>query len=102
MRGFETNKFMVYEWKLVIFKTNKRNKGRTWHHCLVEKCGYKTHVQDRMKKHEEKHTKDSPINNYETYYKSCLRFIARKEFWKLAKKHNSSLKMFKALVKDFI
>ena len=38
----------------------KRKKGRTWYHCLVGNCGYKTHVQDRMKKHEEKHTKDPP------------------------------------------
>ena len=105
----------------------KRKKGRIWHHCLVEKCGYKTHVQDRMKKHQEKHTKDPPIKNvfscdgcgFKTnvrsrimrHTKSCLRFIALKQrvvpivknsgLTKIAMKHNISLKMFKDLMKDF-
>ena len=28
MRGFETNKFMVYEWKLVIFIDKQEEQGQ--------------------------------------------------------------------------
>ena len=106
----------------------KKKKGRTIFPCREENCKFKTHNKRALDKHiAHKHPKEPPIKKeikcdgcgFKTTWKSrmmkhvktCVQFIgntmrfvptvSNKTMKKVAMKHNISLNMFKAMMRDF-